>query len=89
MPAESITAPVAGTKTIPRGDLFGDATALLVRAAAPERRHLIWGVVWLVLAAGLEALGPLIGSRSTWPYTPSRIRWTDRIASPASRTSCR
>src|SRR4029450_2131957 len=61
MPAESITAPVAGAKTIPRGDLFSDATALLVRAAMPERHHLAWGVVWLVLAAGLEALGPLIG----------------------------
>ena len=61
MPAESITAPVAGAQTIPRGDLFGDAAALLVRAAAPERRHLAWGVAWLVLAAGLEALGPLIG----------------------------
>src|SRR6478735_2060710 len=61
MPAESITAPVAGAQTIPRGDLFGDATALLVRAAAPERRHLAWGVAWLVLAAALEALGPLIG----------------------------
>src|SRR4029453_1888820 len=61
MPAEAITAPVAGAKTIPRGDLFSDATALLVRAAMPERHHLAWGVVWLVLAAGLEALGPLIG----------------------------
>jgi ATP-binding cassette subfamily B protein/ATP-binding cassette subfamily C protein/ATP-binding cassette subfamily B multidrug efflux pump len=61
MPAESITAPVAGAKTIPRSDLFGDAATLLVRAAAPERHHLVWGVVWLVLAAALEALGPLIG----------------------------
>src|SRR6478735_604721 len=61
MPAESITAHVAGAKTIPRSDLFGDAATLLVRAAAPERHHLVWGVVWLVLAAALEALGPLIG----------------------------
>ena len=61
MPAESITAPVAGAEAIPRADLFGDAAALLVRAAAPERRHLAWGVAWLILAAGLEALGPLIG----------------------------
>ena len=61
MPAESITAPVAGAQARPRSDLFGDAAALLVRAAAPERRHLVWGVAWLVLAAGLEALGPLIG----------------------------
>ncbi len=32
-----------------------------MRAAAPERRHLVHGIVWLMLAAGLEALGPLVG----------------------------
>ncbi|MBA3774498.1 MAG: ATP-binding cassette domain-containing protein [Ramlibacter sp.] len=40
---------------------FGDAAALLVRAASPERRHLVHGILWLALAAGLEAMGPLIG----------------------------
>jgi ATP-binding cassette subfamily B protein/ATP-binding cassette subfamily C protein/ATP-binding cassette subfamily B multidrug efflux pump len=31
-----------------------------MRAAAPERGHLLRGVAWLMLAAGLEALGPAI-----------------------------
>jgi ATP-binding cassette subfamily B multidrug efflux pump len=35
--------------------------ALLVRAAAPERRHVLVGTAWLVAAALLEALGPLLG----------------------------
>ncbi len=43
-----------------RRALLGDAAALLVRAAAPERRHLWHGIAWLIVAAGLEALGPLI-----------------------------
>ncbi|TWO73448.1 ATP-binding cassette domain-containing protein [Caenimonas sedimenti] len=40
---------------------MGDAAALLVRAAAPERGHLWRGIAFLMLAAGLEALGPLAG----------------------------
>ncbi|HWI83010.1 ABC transporter ATP-binding protein [Ramlibacter sp.] len=61
MPADSVV--TAGLPPPPAGrrELFGDAVALLVRAAAPERRHLVRGVAWLLLAAGLEALGPLIG----------------------------
>ncbi|MES2999156.1 MAG: ABC transporter transmembrane domain-containing protein [Pseudomonadota bacterium] len=41
--------------------MVGDAAALLLNAAAPDRKHLIHGMLWLMLAAGLEALGPLIG----------------------------
>ncbi|MES3020340.1 MAG: ABC transporter transmembrane domain-containing protein [Pseudomonadota bacterium] len=37
------------------------ALALLRRAAHPERRHLGWAVVWLVVAAALEVAGPLLG----------------------------
>lgn len=37
------------------------AVALLVHAAAPERRHVLVGTAWLVAAALLEALGPLLG----------------------------
>lgn len=37
------------------------AAGLLRRAAAPDRRHLAWASFWLVIAAGLEVLGPLLG----------------------------
>ena len=37
------------------------ALALLRRSAAPDRRHLIIGLAWLIVAAGLEVLGPLMG----------------------------
>lgn len=40
---------------------LGDAATLLMQAASPERRQLLWGVWWLFVAAALEALGPLIG----------------------------
>lgn len=37
------------------------AIALLRRAARPDLRHLGWASVWLVLAAGLEVSGPILG----------------------------
>lgn len=37
------------------------AVALLAHAAMPERRHVGWGLAWLIVAALLEALGPLLG----------------------------
>jgi ATP-binding cassette subfamily B multidrug efflux pump len=39
----------------------GQAIALLRRAAAPERSHLIRAVFWLVIAAALEVAGPILG----------------------------
>lgn len=44
-----------------RPKLLGAAATLLLRAAAPERRRLLLGVMWLLAAAALEALGPLLG----------------------------
>jgi ATP-binding cassette subfamily B protein/ATP-binding cassette subfamily C protein/ATP-binding cassette subfamily B multidrug efflux pump len=41
--------------------LVSDAARLLLQAGAPERHHVLRGIAWLVLAAGLEALGPLAG----------------------------
>lgn len=38
-----------------------DAARLLLRMAQPERRTVAVGIAWLVLAAGLEAIGPLLG----------------------------
>jgi ATP-binding cassette subfamily B protein/ATP-binding cassette subfamily C protein/ATP-binding cassette subfamily B multidrug efflux pump len=61
MPAESLGAGAAAPDSIAPRSLFGDAAALLVRAATPERRHLVRAVLWLLAAAGLEALGPLAG----------------------------
>lgn len=61
MPAEAVRTPTAAAPDAPRRRIWGDAAALLARAAAPERRHLLVGVAWLLLAAGLEALGPLAG----------------------------
>ena len=37
------------------------AVALLIHAASPERRHVVLGTLWLIAAALLEALGPLLG----------------------------
>jgi len=37
------------------------AAALLTRAARPDARHLGWAILWLIVAAGLEVLGPLLG----------------------------
>jgi ATP-binding cassette, subfamily B, multidrug efflux pump len=37
------------------------AFALLWRAAQPESRHLWLGLAWLAIAAGLDALGPVLG----------------------------
>ncbi|MBB5017907.1 ATP-binding cassette subfamily B protein/ATP-binding cassette subfamily C protein/ATP-binding cassette subfamily B multidrug efflux pump [Chitinivorax tropicus] len=39
----------------------GRALALLTWAAEPEKRHLWWGVLWLLIATGLEMLGPILG----------------------------
>ena len=45
----------------PLGQSSRRAVALLLHAAAPERRHLLLGGCWLIVAALLEALGPLLG----------------------------
>ncbi|HYD77017.1 ABC transporter ATP-binding protein [Ramlibacter sp.] len=64
-----------------RRQLFGDAAALLVRAAAPERRQLLHATGWLVLAAGLEALGPLAGKYLIDGYLlPRHAQWLEIAA---------
>ncbi|SHG41143.1 ABC transporter ATP-binding protein [Massilia sp. CF038] len=37
------------------------AMQLLRRAAQPDKRHLGWATFWLILAAALEVLGPIMG----------------------------
>lgn len=39
------------------------SVGLLLDAARPERPHLVWGGLWLVIAAGLEVFGPILGKR--------------------------
>lgn len=53
-----------GADELERGalrDQAKQATRLLRRAAAPDRGHLYWATLWLILAAGLEVAGPLLG----------------------------
>lgn len=61
MPAEALGSRSAQAPARARRQVLGDAAALLLRAAAPERHHVWYGIGWLLLAAGLEALGPLAG----------------------------
>ena len=61
MPAESLPSRPLAVAPERRPRFRAEAAALLLRAAAPERRHLWWGIAWLLVAAGLEALGPLAG----------------------------
>src|SRR6185369_12177705 len=60
MPAEFVGTARLPAEPAQQRKLLGDAAALLMRAAAPERANLLHGVAWLTLAAGLEALGPAI-----------------------------
>jgi len=53
------------------------ATGLLRRAAHPDRAHLGWATMWLVLAAGLEVLGPLLGKKLIDEHLlPHHLDWT-------------
>ena len=61
MSADSSALPTATPEAASKRRTLGDAAALLLRAAWPERRHLWHGTFWLFVAAALEALGPLIG----------------------------
>ncbi|TFZ06064.1 ABC transporter ATP-binding protein [Ramlibacter henchirensis] len=78
MPADALTS-TADTAAPPRRRaLVGDAAALLLKAAAPERRHLVHAIGWLLLAAGLEALGPLAGKFLIDHYlVPRQARWVE------------
>jgi ATP-binding cassette subfamily B protein/ATP-binding cassette subfamily C protein/ATP-binding cassette subfamily B multidrug efflux pump len=61
MPADSLVTPGLPVEKVDRRRTVTNALALLLRAAAPERAHLVQGVIWLVAAALLEALGPIVG----------------------------
>jgi ATP-binding cassette subfamily B multidrug efflux pump len=53
------------------------ALGLLRRAAEPDRAHLGWATGWLVLAAGLEVVGPLLGKKLIDEHLlPHHLDWT-------------
>ncbi|MGB9108566.1 MAG: ABC transporter ATP-binding protein, partial [Telluria sp.] len=53
------------------------AAGLLRRAAHPDRAHLGWATGWLVLAAALEVLGPLLGKKLIDEHLlPHHLDWT-------------
>jgi ATP-binding cassette, subfamily B, multidrug efflux pump len=56
------------------------AVALLARAAAPDRRVLWAAFGWLLLAAGLEALGPVLGKAFIDRYLLPRVADLPAIA---------
>ena len=52
------------------------AIALLRRAALPDQHHLVWAVLWLVAAALLEVLGPILGKALIDDHLlPHRLDW--------------
>ena len=61
-PAEaSIHTRTEADKTIRGGRAVRQALSLLRSAARPDQRHLVRGVIWLIVAAGLDVLGPILG----------------------------
>jgi ATP-binding cassette, subfamily B, multidrug efflux pump len=53
------------------------ALALLWRAARPDKRQLVWVVLWLAVAGLLEAAGPVLGKIFIDEHlVPGRIDWT-------------
>ncbi|MDN4054571.1 ABC transporter transmembrane domain-containing protein [Massilia sp. YIM B02763] len=53
------------------------AAGLLRRAAHPDRGHLGWATAWLVVAAALEVLGPLLGKKLIDDHLlPHHLDWT-------------
>jgi len=53
------------------------ALGLLRRAAEPDRVHLKWATGWLIVAAALEVLGPLLGKKLIDEHLlPHHLDWT-------------
>lgn len=80
MQAESIQARPLPDAPASRPRIMRSAAALLLSAAAPERRHVAVGLAWLVLAAALEALGPLAGKHFIDAYLLPRNAAIPEIA---------
>ena len=62
---------------VPMRAQTAQAASLLRRAADPDRRHLYWATFWLVIAAALEVLGPLLGKALIDDHLLTRnLDWT-------------
>jgi ATP-binding cassette subfamily B protein/ATP-binding cassette subfamily C protein/ATP-binding cassette subfamily B multidrug efflux pump len=68
--------PPDANKNAPPRQAANRAARLLRRAAWPDRAHLAWAIAWLVVAAGLEVLGPLLGKKLIDEHlVPHRQDW--------------
>ncbi|WP_395686158.1 ABC transporter ATP-binding protein [Caenimonas koreensis] len=80
MPADTVITTSPPVEQLPKRELFNDAANLLLRAAAPERKLIIQGVIWLVVAALLETFGPLAGKYLIDNYLLPRDAQVPQIA---------
>ena len=65
------------------------AIALLRQSAQPEKRHLLLGVFWLLVAAGFEMIGPLLGKAFIDNHLlPRDLDWPRIIALLAGSVVC-
>lgn len=68
--------PNQATKSV-SGAQAKQAAGLLRRAAHPDRAHLGWATAWLIVAAALEVLGPLLGKKLIDDHLlPHHLDWT-------------
>ena len=75
MRSEAAPEPGAETAAAPRQQTR-QAFGLLLRAAEPDRGHFGWAVLWLLVAAGLEVLGPILGKALIDEHLlPHRLDW--------------
>lgn len=79
--ADSVNPSVTDEYAAPDRKSRWQAISLLRHAAAPETAHLRAGALWLVVAALLEALGPLLGKHFIDNYLlPKVLDWTAIIS---------
>ena len=73
MQADTVDKAGAAPKTAPATQ----AAALLRRAAWPDRRQLVVATLWLILAAALEVMGPILGKALIDDHlVPRHADWT-------------
>ena len=69
--------PVEKTESVTKAAQATQAAALLRRAAWPDRRQLVLATLWLILAAALEVMGPILGKALIDDHLiPRHADWT-------------